>query len=57
MVQEMLKCKSFYCGMLSRKRLPVDFIKKKQRKADADGVYNNKRIKLIKWTGKKKYSL
>lgn len=55
LVQELLERKTFYCGTLrgNRKGLPVDFIKKKQKKGDVESVQNNEGIKVIKWTDKR----
>lgn len=55
LAEELLEKKTFYGGTLrgNRKKLPVDFIKKKQKKGEVEGMQNNKGIKLIKWTDKR----
>lgn len=55
LVEELLERNTYYCGTLRRNRkgLPVDFIKKKQKKGDVDGMQNKHGIKIIKWTDKR----
>lgn len=55
LVQELLQRKTFYCGTLrvNRKGIPIDFIKRKQKKGEVDSVVNQEGIKIVKWTDKR----